>query len=154
MWAKSQPASRGAPAHAPSPPPCYSYKGVVPTILSGAPYVGMQMSFYEIVKRHTPTPESGPQWVLATLFPGTLAGVVAQTITYPGDTVRRRLQTDGAGGRAAQYRGTWHCCTDIMAKEGVAGFFQGVGTNIIRCIPGAGIQFLAYEVFCSLLGAN
>lgn len=130
------------------------YKGVLPTILSGAPYVGMQMTFYDVFKRSMPKVEDPVLGVLASLLPGTLAGVLAQTITYPGDTIRRRLQTDGAGGRALQYKGTWDCCRTTLAKEGVAGFYQGVGTNIIRCIPGAGIQFLAYETFRSMLNAS
>ena len=130
------------------------YKGVLPTILSGAPYVGMQMTFYDVFKRSLPPTEDPVMKVLAPLLPGTMAGVLAQTITYPGDTIRRRLQTDGAGGRALQYKGTWDCVKVTIAKEGVAGFYQGVGTNIIRCIPGAGIQFVAYEAFRSLLKAN
>ena len=131
-----------------------SYKGIVPTLLSGAPYVGMQMSFYEVFKRFTPKSDSPTVSALYSLLPGTSAGVLAQTITYPGDTVRRRMQTDGAGGRPQQYSGLMDCCRQIARKEGIGGFFQGLRTNIIRCIPGAGIQFFAYEAILEALHAR
>jgi hypothetical protein len=114
----------------------------------------MQMSFYEVLKRATPKSDSPSTAVLLSLLPGTAAGVVAQTITYPGDTVRRRMQTDGAGGRAQQYNGLIHCCRTMLAKEGIAGFFQGLRTNIIRSVPGAGIQFFAYEAIVEALHAR
>ena len=71
---------------------------------------------------------------------GACAGVVAQTITYPGDTVRRRMQTNGMGGAAKHYTGTIDCITQIVVKEGRAGMFAGYGANLMKSLPGAGIQ--------------
>ena len=71
---------------------------------------------------------------------GACAGVVAQTITYPGDTVRRRMQTNGMGGAAKHYAGTIDCIKQIVVKEGRAGVFAGYGANLMKSLPGAGIQ--------------
>lgn len=40
----------------------------------------------------------------------------------------------------------------IFKQEGVKGFFRGAWTNTVRCLPGASIQFGAYEIMKSLLG--
>lgn len=85
------------------------------------------------------------------LCAGAVAGLLAQSITYPGDTIRRRMQLNGAGGKARQYATSWDCTKQIFRREGIRGFFQGVGTNVVRCIPGAAIQFAAYETLKQLL---
>ena len=80
------------------------YKGLSPTILSGSPYVGLQMSGYEILTR------KADQWgifggnkVFESSVCGAVAGMIAQIITYPGDTVRKRMQTDGIRGAPKMY---------------------------------------------------
>jgi hypothetical protein len=71
---------------------------------------------------------------------------------YPGDTVRRRMQSNGAGGAPRVYRNSFHCTSEVFKNEGVAGFFKGSWTNTVRCLPGAGIQFAAYEFMKKILG--
>jgi len=95
----------------------------------------------------TPQPAS----LAFKLCAGAVAGLLAQSITYPGDTIRRRMQLNGAGGKARQYRTSWDCTMQIYRQEGIPGFFRGVGTNVVRCIPGAAIQFAAYETLKQLL---
>ena len=81
------------------------------------------------------------------LLNGALSGLVAQTVTYPGDTVRRRMQNNGAGGAPKTYRHSFHCAAEILKHEGVRGFFKGSWTNTVRAVPGAAVQFAAYEAF-------
>ena len=69
--------------------------------------------------------------------------------------VRRRAgeQTDGMNGMAKVYDGTIDCCKQIYRKEGMGGFFRGIVVNCIRAVPGAAIQFLAYDSLKKALGA-
>ncbi len=132
------------------------YKGLGPTILSGAPYVGLQMTFFEVFGRVIVS-TMGKPWtedhnILTKLSTGSLAGITAQTITYPGDTIRRRMQTNGMKGEAKVYSSSMDCLRKIVSKEGVGGLFKGLRVNVIRAIPGAGIQFLAYDTYKKLLG--
>ena len=54
------------------------YKGIGPTFVSGAPYVGLQMTFYELWKRRMPTDENGKITVPGKLFSGAIGGLCAQ----------------------------------------------------------------------------
>jgi len=118
------------------------YKGFTATLISGAPYVGLQMTFYELFKRILP---GGRDSLPQQLVSGALAGFLAQSITFPGDTVRRRMMTNGMGGRPNHYKGTIDCTIQIWKKEGWKAFFYGIKTNVVRCIPEAAIQFVVYE---------
>eukprot|EP01129_Flabellula_baltica_P001822 TRINITY_DN1172_c0_g1_i1.p1 TRINITY_DN1172_c0_g1~~TRINITY_DN1172_c0_g1_i1.p1 ORF type:complete len:300 (-),score=57.16 TRINITY_DN1172_c0_g1_i1:785-1684(-) len=122
------------------------YKGYTPTLLSGAPYVGLQMTFYDLFKRNIPGGGfEGNLAFMNSLMCGAMAGLAAQSITFPGDTVRRRMITNGIGGKERHYTTTWDCCKKMLANEGWTSFFFGLKANAVRCIPGAAIQFAAYE---------
>lgn len=128
------------------------YKGLTPTIISSPFYVGLQMTFYEVAKSHLPQDESGGTVWYNKFVAGAMAGLTAQSITYPGDTIRKRMQTNGAGGAARHYTTTLDCCKVILKKEGIRGFYNGLLTNAIRAVPGASIQFAVYEQMKTLLG--
>jgi solute carrier family 25 (adenine nucleotide translocator) protein 4/5/6/31 len=62
--------------------------------------------------------------------------VSAGILSYPLDTVRRRLMMDS--GRAEKmYNGTLHCFSKIAADEGPRAFFKGSLSNVIRGTGGA-----------------
>ena len=86
-----------------------------------------------------------PQNPVTKLVCGAVAGIFAQTLTYPGDTIRRRMQTDGMGGAPRIYGGMVDCTVKTVQREGITGLYHGLGTNVIRCIPGAAIQFMAFD---------
>lgn len=139
------------------------YKGIGPTYVSGAPYVGLQMTFFDVYRELlVPSSAGGNSGggsdfvgnIARMMVAGACAGMTAQTITYPGDTIRRRMQSNGIGGRDRIYSNSWQCMVKVVADEGIVGLYQGLGINIIRGIPGAAIQFAAYETLKSLLGAN
>jgi hypothetical protein len=134
------------------------YKGIMPTYISGAPYVGLQMTFFDVyknwlVKDNIDVSESNGRSSIGSaaskvgsmMMAGALAGMTAQTITYPGDTIRRRMQSNGMGGTKILYKNSWHCTTTIIKTEGIVGLYRGLLINCIRGIPGAAIQFAAYE---------
>jgi len=128
------------------------YKGYLTTIITGSPYVGMQMTGYEIFKGHLPCGEDGSTAAGWKVVAGAMAGICAQTVTFPGDTVRRRMQANGVAGGAPTYTGTIDCVLSILRTDGAIGFFHGYSANLIRSLPAAGIQFLAYDTSKQLLG--
>ena len=108
------------------------------------------MTFYDLWKRLLleQLGDNVPMRVLC----GALSGLAAQTITFPGDVIRRRMQVQGAGGSERLYNTTMECIRGTWKHEGIAGFFKGVTVNAIRCLPGAGIQFAAYDTLKALFG--
>jgi len=129
------------------------FKGLVPTYCSGIPYVGFQMSFYEVFSRWlAPDPDelSGTN-IIRKLGAGALAGVSAQTITYPGDVVRRRMQGNGMNGKEKVYDSIFDCWKKTIARERVVGLYRGLHVAWIRCLPGAAIQFASYDLFKTCL---
>lgn len=69
--------------------------------------------------------------------------IIAQYLTYPIDTVRRRLMMKGDSKKGADgkpaivYRNAWHCASVIIKDEGMVGLFKGSGANTIRATGGA-----------------
>lgn len=63
------------------------YNGYLPTLLSGTPYVALQMTCYELFQRALPKFDSESGKIGSKLVSGALAGLVAQTVTFPGTLV-------------------------------------------------------------------
>jgi len=128
------------------------YKGITPSILSGTPYVGLQMTFYDLFKRNFPKDKEGYTSPFWSLMAGSCSGLTAQTITYPGDTVRRRMQTDGIGGSQKHYKNTFDCFKVMITKEGLGSLMHGYRANVVKCIPGSAIQFAIFDAFKKYFG--
>jgi solute carrier family 25 (mitochondrial adenine nucleotide translocator), member 4/5/6/31 len=61
--------------------------------------------------------------------------LVAGTLTYPFDSVSRRLMME-AGLLESQrsYRNSIHCTLAIWSTEGLRGFYLGIGPNLVRSV--------------------
>lgn len=71
----------------------------------------------------------------------TLAGV----ITYPLDTVRRRMMMQaGLPAHEMIYTSTTHCVNKVVQTEGFRGFYKGLTSNLIRGI-GAALVLVIYD---------
>lgn len=71
------------------------YRGLVPTAFGVAPYVGLNFSVYELLKGYLSPP--GNESAYGGLMCGALAGSISQTLTYPFDVLRRKMQTTSMG---------------------------------------------------------
>lgn len=77
--------------------------------------------------------------------------VSAGIVSYPLDTVRRRLMMDS--GRAEKmYNGTIHCFQRILADEGAKAFFKGSLSNVIRGTGGALVLVFYSKIEAYLFG--
>lgn len=110
------------------------YKGFSSSLLTYPIYVGLQFSIYNNLKE-----ECHP------LLAGATAGMVAQTVAYPGDTVKRQLQLNGLDNTKSKYNGLWSCIKLMYKQYGIRGYYAGLGVNILKAAPEAAIQFYVYE---------
>ena len=63
--------------------------------------------------------------------------VVAGLLSYPIDTIRRRMMM--TSGEAVKYKGSVDCFLQILKNEGFMSMMKGAGANILRAVAGAGV---------------
>jgi len=63
--------------------------------------------------------------------------VVAGLLSYPLDTIRRRMMMTSGGKNAGKYKGSVDCGKQILASEGMKAMYKGAGSNILRGLAGA-----------------
>eukprot|EP01052_Picozoa_sp_SAG31_P067472 SAG31_NODE_26256_length_445_cov_1.410405_2_plen_73_part_00 len=69
-----------------------------------------------------------------------------------GNTMIKRMQSNGLGGMPKTYASSLDCAAQILKQEGVGGFYKGLWVQIIKGMPNAMIQFMAYDAMKALLG--
>jgi len=85
--------------------------------------------------------------VLASFLLGWAVTVTAGLMSYPIDTVRRRMMMTSGGG--VKYKGSIDCFIQVMKNEGFMSLMKGAGANILRGVAGAGV-FAGFDKFQSL----
>jgi len=110
------------------------YRGFVVSCAGIIVYRGAYFGLYDTLKPLILPKDAG-------LFESFLLGygvtVTAGLLSYPVDTIRRRMMM--TSGEGVKYKGAVDCAVQIFKKEGVPSFFKGAGANILRGIAGAGV---------------
>ena len=109
------------------------YKGYPISGISYPLYIGLQFSIYESLKEKY------------SYFAGGIAGIIAQSFMYPGDTIKRHLQLNGVDNTKTKYKGLTECIKRIYKIYGYRGFYTGFGVNLLKAVPEATIQFAVYD---------
>lgn len=116
------------------------YKGLSVSMLTGSLHVGIQMSTYDVYQEMFDTSN-----IRYKLLAGSMAGVSAGWITYPGDIIKKRLHVNGVLGEPKIYKNTLNCIKTMYKKEGLRGFYKGIGVCTMKTIPSAAIQFTVFD---------
>ncbi|KAF2142932.1 uncharacterized protein K452DRAFT_297449 [Aplosporella prunicola CBS 121167] len=119
------------------------YRGLVPSLF-GVSHGAIQFMAYEQLKHYRGSQVGGKSdlsnWDY--LYLSALSKMIAGSITYPYQVVRSRLQTYNADR-------TYSSATDVVRriwrKEGISGFYKGLGPNVVRVLPSTCVTFLVYE---------
>jgi solute carrier family 25 (mitochondrial carrier protein), member 16 len=144
------------------------YRGFAPTLLGMLPYAGMSFLTHDTcgdLLRHPsvakwttlPRPRSLPDgkpaplrsW--AELCAGGLAGLISQTVSYPLEVIRRRMQVGGAVGDGRRLR-IAETAAMIFKERGFPGFFIGLTIGYVKVVPMVAVSFYTYERIKSWLG--
>ena len=88
-----------------------------------------------------------------TLVAGGIAGVVTWVSIYPLDVVKTRLQTQSVEAEAQALLGeqkgrrktSLDVAKEIWRKDGLGGFYRGVGICSLRAFVVNAVQWYAYE---------
>jgi len=124
------------------------YRGFIVSIQGIIVYRGAFFGLFDTLKAYVPTNLKGWQRVLANWVVAQSVTAVAGVISYPFDTVRRRMmmQSGRKGPGEKEYKNTLDCWFKIARKEGVGAFFRGALSNVLRGAGGA-IVLVVYEEF-------
>ena len=75
---------------------------------------------------------------------GGSAGVIAVTITYPTDFVRRLMQVSGTPGHP-KYSSMIDAFSTVYRKEGIKGWYRGYFACLLKVAPSVAILFWCNE---------
>lgn len=143
------------------------YKGVDVSLVGIFPYIGTNFMVYgtlkeEVARRLDTRVADMPWW--ATLLAGGTAGACAQTVAYPFDLLRRRVQVEGfgavseanqaaadaeaAGKPPKQLLGQMRmdrAFAHIVRSEGFGALYKGLIPNYLKVFPTMAVHFWVYE---------
>ena len=102
------------------------YKGLGVGLATGAPFVGVEMSMYEVLVRNIPQDTTGVMRVPWHFAFGSMAGVFTQTVLYPLDTLWRRVMSDGVFDRPRRYTSSLDCIAVTLKVRSFASSFPPV----------------------------
>jgi solute carrier family 25 protein 16 len=141
------------------------FRGFTPTIWGMIPYAGASFVTHDAAGDFMRKPSIAPYSVLplsersqrqlapgkpaplrawAELATGALAGLVSQTLSYPLEVVRRRMQVGGVVGDGHRLT-MMEVSRNIYRAKGIRGFYIGLGIGYVKVVPMVATSFYVYE---------
>mmetsp|Transcript_12692 Transcript_12692/g.50977 ORF Transcript_12692/g.50977 Transcript_12692/m.50977 type:complete len:246 (-) Transcript_12692:99-836(-) len=127
------------------------YSGFGATLLGAGPRGAVGFAIFETSKPLVNDFFGGHRPGLAKFLAGYVAGLVAETLVYPLDTVRRRQQALGTTSSIGQ-TSIWGALGRIVAAEGVRGLFKGIALNLIKNPASVAVSFAVNDFVKEALG--
>lgn len=130
------------------------FRGLLPTVLQVAPHTGIQFMIYRLLDE-VMLGVNVDGWS-RSLVCGGAAGLVAKTVVYPFDLMRKRLQIqgmlrrEGMFGREFICDGLIDCARQVIEKEGAKSMFKGLNASLLKAVVASALHFGSYEIFTSL----
>merc|ERR1712114_15603 len=110
------------------------YRGFVISAVGIFIYRGMYFGLYDTLKPLVLGADAG---VGISFLLGWVVTVTAGLMSYPIDTIRRRMMMTSGG--TVKYKGSIDCGMQILKNEGFMSMMKGAGANILRGVAGAGV---------------
>ncbi|XP_015510575.1 solute carrier family 25 member 16 isoform X1 [Neodiprion pinetum] len=142
------------------------YRGFMPTICGMVPYAGL--SFYSFEKFKFFCMKYAPNYLCnkcnrntgglvltlpAKLLCGGFAGAVAQSVSYPLDVTRRRMQLAMMNPATHKFGSGMVATMKLIYLENgiIKGLYRGMSINYLRAVPMVAVSFATYELMKQLL---
>ncbi|KAJ3263165.1 mitochondrial thiamine pyrophosphate transporter [Chytriomyces hyalinus] len=125
------------------------YRGVWPSILQIAPYMGIMFAVQGKLSETFERIEN-PYWNHAWdhFTSGGVAGMLSKTAVMPFDVVRKRLQVQGPSRKSyilsdiPRYTGGFFACArQIAVHEGLGALYKGLWPGLVKTAPSSAITF-------------
>ncbi|KAF1334532.1 Tricarboxylate transporter, partial [Globisporangium splendens] len=115
------------------------YRGLAPVLIGSIPKAGIRFGAFDFLKQRF-ADENGQTTAMRNLAAGMVAGAMEATImTTPIETLKTKLIGANAG--------VWQGTKMILAKEGIAGIYQGLTATILKQSSNQGLRFMFFSEF-------
>jgi solute carrier family 25 phosphate transporter 23/24/25/41 len=134
------------------------YSGVGPTLCVAVPNFSISYAVYGTLKEYTMDDElfynlrridadSGETKLGfgLTIACGALSGTLATLVTFPMDTIRRRMQIQNLHFEAAERLTSFQHIHTLVVHEGLGSLYRGLTPELLKVIPMVGTMFVVYE---------
>ena len=126
------------------------FAGLKPAVLSVASTTGLLFWSYELARdfsadyNHIPFIEG---------FCGFAAGAIAKGLTFPLDTLRKRIQMYSVHNKSKAVN-SLSLFRHIVAREGFIGLYKGFGISVFKTAPTTAVTMFFYEFTLTSLKRN
>lgn len=134
------------------------YRGFTVTLMGVVPYAGMSFLTWGFLKSYfAPPPIAGMSdhrpkpSPLTDLSFGAIAGAVSQTVSYPFEVVRRRMQVGGLT-HPERWMGWSETVRAIWTTRGWKGFYVGLSIGYLKIVPMTAVTFTVWQWGKRVLG--
>ncbi|XP_048192683.1 solute carrier family 25 member 43 [Perognathus longimembris pacificus] len=127
------------------------YRGVSLAVLGALPFSTGSLLVYMNLEKIWNGPRD--QFTLLQNFTNVcLAAAVSQTLSFPFDTAKRKMQAQSPylphyGGVDVHFSGAVDCFRQIVKTQGVLGLWNGLTANLLKVVPYFGVMFSTFEFF-------
>mmetsp|Transcript_268 Transcript_268/g.495 ORF Transcript_268/g.495 Transcript_268/m.495 type:complete len:375 (+) Transcript_268:329-1453(+) len=134
------------------------YSGIGPTLLVAVPNFALSYSVYGTLKEYTldddlfynlrkVDAESGEPklGMILTVLCGACSGCSATIITFPMDTIRRRMQIQNLHVDPEYRLSSMEQLVRLIRHEGLGSLYRGLTPELLKVIPMVGTMFTVYE---------
>lgn len=135
------------------------YSGLGPTLMVAVPnfsiswvvygslkeYALDDELFYNLRRVDTTTGQVKLGYLL-TLGCGAASGILSTLVTFPFDTVRRRMQIQGQHFLPHERLTAPQMIRELLKKDGIKGFYRGLSPEVMKVVPMVGTMFTVYEI--------
>uniref|UniRef100_A0A8C8VE41 Solute carrier family 25 member 43 n=1 Tax=Pelusios castaneus TaxID=367368 RepID=A0A8C8VE41_9SAUR len=127
------------------------YRGVSLTVLGAIPFSAGSFFVYISLNKmwQEPSFRFSP---LQNFINGCLAASVAQTLSFPFETIKRKMQAQSPclphyGGADVHFTGMVDCFRQTVKTKGIFGLWSGLTASLLKIVPYYGVMFSTFE-FC------
>ncbi|XP_010432726.1 PREDICTED: adenine nucleotide transporter BT1, chloroplastic/mitochondrial-like [Camelina sativa] len=131
--------------------PTELYRGLAPSLIGVVPYAATNYFAYDSLRKaYRSFSKQEKIGNVETLLIGSLAGALSSTATFPLEVARKHMQVGAVSGRVV-YKNMLHALLTILEREGILGWYKGLGPSCLKLVPAAGISFMCYEACKKIL---
>jgi len=122
------------------------YTGWTVTVIGAFVYRAGQLGCFKQIQDMNPyKTDKGTLGAVSAFVSVTIARTVVMPFNYPFDTVRRRMMLQSEKPIAERlYKGSIHCFTSVLKKEGLKGMYKGMVPELFRGVGGS-LVIVAYD---------